>query len=205
MTGPAAHSRATQVKLKQFDNTWYQPERPRLVILSWFLVGAPLVQGRLLTSSRIRSTIMRMFGAKVGKGVVARHGIRVKYPWHLSIGDDCWIGEDCWFDSLAPISIGNDVCVSQGAYLCTGNHDWSDPAFGLIVKGITLRDGAWVGAKCLIGTGVELGEGAVAGAGSVVTRNIPSFEIHSGNPASFLRHRQVGSASYARVNGMDST
>jgi putative colanic acid biosynthesis acetyltransferase WcaF len=163
-------------------------------ILTWFVLGAPLVKSRLLTSSRIRSRIMGIFGAKIGKGVIARHGIKIKYPWHLSIGNDCWIGEDCWLDSLAPISIGNDVCISQGAYLCTGNHDWSDPAFGLIVKGITIRDGAWVGAKCLIGPGVEMGECAVAGAGSVVTKNIPPFEIHNGNPASFQRLRRVGPA-----------
>jgi putative colanic acid biosynthesis acetyltransferase WcaF len=150
------------------------------------------VRWRLLASSRIRSMIMKLFGAKIGSGVVARHGIKVKYPWHLSIGDDCWIGEDCWFDNLAPISIGSDVCISQGVYLCTGNHDWSDPAFGLIVKGITLRDGAWVGAKCVVGPGVEIGECAIAAAGSVVTKDIPAFEIHNGNPASFLRLRPLG-------------
>lgn len=137
---------------------------------------------------------MRLFGAKIGAGVVARHGIKVKYPWHLSIGNNCWIGEDCWFDNLAPISIGNDVCISQGVYFCTGNHDWSDPAFGLIVKEITLRDGTWVGAKCLIGPGVELGECAIAAAGSVVTKDIPPFEIHNGNPASFWRLRPLGRA-----------
>src|SRR5690606_2767007 len=81
-------------------------------------------------------------------------------------------------------------CVSQGAYLCTGNHDWSDPAFGLIVKPITLGDGSWVGARAVIAPGVELGECAVAAAGSVVARPIPPYEVHSGNPASFrcVRH-----------------
>ena len=135
--------------------------------------------------------IMRLFGANIGQGVVARHGIKVKYPWHLSIGNDCWIGEDCWFDNLAPIWVGNDVCLSQGVYLCTGNHDWSSSGFGLIVKGITLRDGSWLGAKCVIGPGVEIGECAIAGMGSVVTKNIPPFEIHSGNPAVFVRLRSL--------------
>jgi len=77
--------------------------------------------------------------------VVFKPSINVKYPWKLEIGDHSWIGEGAWLDSLAPIRIGSNCCISQGVYFCTGNHDWTDPAFGLIVKPIVIEDGAWVG------------------------------------------------------------
>ena len=161
----------------------------------WFFLGAPMVRSSLLPSSSLRVWLVRRFGGQIGPGAVLKPGVRIKYPWHLSMGDHSWLGEDCWLDNLEQISIGNNVCISQGAYLCTGNHDWSDGSFGLIVKPITLRDGSWVGAKCIIGPGVEFGECAIAAAGSVVTKSIPEYEIHAGNPARFVRRRLLGVAA----------
>ena len=124
-----------------------------------------------------------------------QHNFRVKYPWNLIAGRNCWFGEDCWLDNLVPIRLGNNVCISQGAYLCTGNHDWSDPAFGLIVKGIDVQDGAWIGARSSVSPGVYIGECAVVGFGAVITRNVPAFEIHAGNPAQLIRMRRFGTES----------
>jgi putative colanic acid biosynthesis acetyltransferase WcaF len=135
--------------------------------------------------------LLRFFGAAVGEGVVIKPGVRVKYPWKLKIGKHCWLGEDAWIDNIAPIVLGDNVCLSQGAYLCTGSHNWSDPSFGLIALPITIQDGAWVAARASVAPGVVMGRGAVAGFGSVVTRNIPASEIHSGNPAVFIRHREI--------------
>jgi putative colanic acid biosynthesis acetyltransferase WcaF len=116
----------------------------------------------------------------------------------LTVGNNVWLGEDCWIDNLAPVSIGNSACLSQGCYICTGNHDWSDPTFGLIVKPIEIGVSAWVGAHALIAPGVVLEAGAVAAAGSIVTRRIPAWEIHAGYPASFVRHRVIGDADKLR-------
>jgi putative colanic acid biosynthesis acetyltransferase WcaF len=157
----------------------------------WFFFGLPVLRCALLPSSAVRVTLLRLFGARVGTGVVIRPGVRVKFPWNLIVGDNCWIGEESWIDNLAAVSLGNDVCLSQGAYLCTGNHDWSDPSFGLIVKPIRIEDGGWVGARAVLAPGVSLGEEAIAGMGSVVTRNIPSQEIHAGNPARFISYRKL--------------
>ena len=183
------------VQLSKFNNDWYSPGRSIIVRALWFFLGEPFVRCRVMPWSAMRSWLLRLFGARIGHGAVFKPGVRVKYPWRLSLGENSWIGEDCWLDNLDQISIGSNVCISQGVYLCTGNHDWSDAAFGLVVKPITLRDGAWVGAKCIVGPGVELGECAVAAAGSVVTKSIPGYEIHAGNPARFVRHRlfRVGS------------
>ena len=175
--------------LSQFDNSWYSPGRGLFLQILWFFCGAPLLRCSILPFSSVRRVLLRLFGARVGAGVVIKPGVRVKYPWHLSIEHHSWIGEDCWIDNLTGVSIGPNACVSQDAYLCTGNHDWSDPAFGLIVKTISIGDGAWVGARALIAPGVSLGEGAVAAAGSVVTHDIPAYEIHVGNPARFTRKR----------------
>ena len=118
-------------------------------------------------------------------------GVRVKYPWHLEIGDHSWIGEECWIDNLTTVRIGKNACVSQGAYLCTGNHDWSDSRFGLRVEPIQLGEGAWAGAKCILAPGTVLGNYAVAAAGAVVRGCVPDFEIHSGNPAQRVRIREI--------------
>jgi putative colanic acid biosynthesis acetyltransferase WcaF len=181
----------SSVRLSTFDNSWYHPGRSLIIQVLWFLAGAPVLSSRLIPFSGCRQFILRLFGSRIGKGVVLKPGIRVKYPWRLSIGDESWIGEDCWLESLGEISIGKDVCISQGAYLCTGNHDWSDVSFGLIVKGIVVRDGSWVGARCFIGPGVQICEGAIAAAGSIVTKDIPEYQIHGGNPARFVRHRTL--------------
>jgi putative colanic acid biosynthesis acetyltransferase WcaF len=190
------------IDLSQFDNSWYSPGRSRALQILWFCCGAPFLRCSLLPSSSVRRVLLRLFGARVGAGVVVKPGVRVKYPWHLSIRDHSWLGEDCWIDNLAGVSIGANVCISQGAYLCTGNHDWSDPAFGLIVRPISIGNGAWVGAKVLIAPGVSLGEGAVAAAGSIVTRDIPAYEIHAGNPATFIRTRPLRHSSAPAAAGI---
>jgi putative colanic acid biosynthesis acetyltransferase WcaF len=176
--------------LSAFDNSWFSPGRSRLVRALWFFLGLPLVRCRVLPGSGPRRALLRLFGARVGEGVVIKPGVRVKYPWHFSSGAHCWIGEDVWIDNLAPVTLGDNACVSQGAYLGTGNHDWTDPAFGLIVRPVTLGDGAWVGARAVVCPGVSVGECGIAAAGSVVSRSIPPYEIHAGNPAGFVRVRK---------------
>jgi putative colanic acid biosynthesis acetyltransferase WcaF len=184
------------VRLHSFDNSWYTPGRSLPYQLAWFFLGLPLLRSALIPSSAFRVRLLRFFGASVGDGVVIKPGVRVKYPWRLTIGNDCWLGEDCWIDNLADVQIGSNVCISQGAYFCTGNHDWTDPAFGLIVKPITLHDGSWAGAKSVLAPGVTLGECSIASAGSVVTKDIPPFEIHGGNPAVFVKRRRIESQRF---------
>jgi putative colanic acid biosynthesis acetyltransferase WcaF len=175
--------------LSAFDNSWYHPGRRRLIVASWFFLGLPLLGSKINPLSSLRRGLLRMFGANIARNVVIKPGVQVKYPWHLSVGCNSWIGENVWIDNLGPVTIGSNVCLSQGAYLCTGNHNWSDAAFGLIVKPISVGDGAWVGAKSVIGPGVDIAECAIAAAGSVVTKSIPAYEIHAGNPATFARQR----------------
>jgi putative colanic acid biosynthesis acetyltransferase WcaF len=182
------------VKLSSFENNWYRPGRSRTVRALWFFLGLPLLRCSLIPFSCSRRSLLLMFGARIGKGAVIKPGVRVKYPWLFQAGDDCWIGEDCWIDNLASVTLGDDVCISQGVYFCTGNHDWSDPSFRLIVKPISVQDGAWIGAKAVVGPGTIIGEGAVVATGAVATKNVPAYEIHAGSPARFVRRRALNDA-----------
>jgi putative colanic acid biosynthesis acetyltransferase WcaF len=185
---------AVSVDLSSFDiarDSDYRVGRSFFVRTAWFLIGMPLLRCPILPSSSFRRHLLRWFGAEVGVGAVIKPGVRVKFPWKLKMGDHCWIGEDCWIDNLAPVTLGNHVCLSQAVYLCTGNHDWSDPAFRLVTQSIQVQDGAWVAARASIGPGAVVGEHAVVGFGAVVTGAVPAFEIHVGNPAAFLRRREI--------------
>ena len=185
----------SRIHLNTYNNSWYHPGRSFIWRAAWLFIGLPLFRTSLLPFSRLRVALLRCFGAQVGQGVVIHSEVIVKYPWHLHIGDHCWIGERAWIDNLTTVRLGVNVCISQGCYVCTGNHDWSDPAFGLIVSPVHLLDGSWAGAMSTLLPGVTLSEGAVAGAGSVVSRMIPPYEVHTGNPAVFVRVRTIREVS----------
>lgn len=179
------------VDLSKYQHT-YESGRSWIIRACWFFVGAPLVRWQLMPWSGLRCRILRLFGAEIGSGVVIKPGVRIKFPWLLKAGDNTWIGEDCWIDNLAAVVLGDNVCLSQGVYLCTGNHDWDDPQFALLVRPIRILDGAWIGAKALVGPGTVIGEGAVVAMGGVALHGIPPYEIHGGNPAKLLGYRSRG-------------
>ena len=183
------------VKLRTYDNSWYSPGRSAPWRFAWFFFAAPIVRSQVVPFSALRVVLLRLFGARIGRRVVIRPGVNVKYPWHLSVGDDTWIGERVWIDCLTSVCIGSDVCISQGAYFCTGNHNWSDPGFGLMIAPIQLNDASWVGAMSTMTPGAVLGTGAIAAAGSVISGTVPDFEIYAGNPARFLKKRVLQSLS----------
>ncbi|HEY0784697.1 MAG TPA: WcaF family extracellular polysaccharide biosynthesis acetyltransferase [Acidobacteriaceae bacterium] len=189
----------SDVRLRDYDNRWYHPGRSLAWQVAWFLLGLPVLRSGILPSSALRVAMLRLFGARIGTGVVIKQRVNIKYPWHLAVGDDTWIGEDCWIDNLTLVSIGSNACLSQGSYVCTGNHDWSDPHFGLKVAAVHLEEGAWLGAKAMLLPGVTMGRCSVATAGSVVTRSLPAYEIHSGNPARFVKKREIAEASPAAL------
>ena len=131
---------------------------------AWYLVNAWLFQSAVLAliPSRWKATILRAFGAKVGNGFVCKPRVTIKYPWFLEIGDHVWLGELVWIDNHTTVKIGNSVCISQGAYLFTGNHDWNDPAFRFFCAPIEIGDGCWVGAGVSIAPGTRIACGTVS-------------------------------------------
>ena len=130
----------------------------------------------------------------MGRGVVVRSRVNIWFPWRLELGDHIWLGEEVFILNLAPVTIASHVCVSQRAFLCTGNHDWSDPGMGLVIKPITIGRGAWVGAFAKIGPGVTVGAEAIVTLGSVLLKDAEPRGIYTGNPAVKVRERTIRDA-----------
>jgi putative colanic acid biosynthesis acetyltransferase WcaF len=141
--------------------------------------------------SGLKVFLLRLFGAKVGKGVVIKPNVNIKYPWLLEIGDYTWIGERAWIDNLAQVKIGKNCCISQGAMLLCGNHNYKKPTFDLIVKPITLEDGAWVGALSVVCPGVTIKSHAILTVQSVAAETLEPFALYKGNPAVRIRERVI--------------
>jgi len=182
----------SKTDLSSFNNDWYQPGRGMLVRVVWFVVNALVFQNPVLPFSSLKVRLLRLFGAKVGAGVVLKPAINIKYPWRLRIGNHTWVGENVWIDNLDTITIGNNCCLSQGAFLLCGSHDYTATTFDLMTKPIILEDGAWVGAKATVCPGVTMGSHSVLAAGSTATHNLDAYGIYQGNPAIKKRERKLG-------------
>jgi len=136
-----------------------------------------------------RRFLLRAFGAQIGKGVLIRPSVSVTYPWKLSIGDWCWIGDGATLYTLGEISIGDNSCISQHAYLCTGSHDYTRTSFDLYAVPIRVEPEAWVATHVFVGPGVTIGHGAIIGAASVVLKDVEAGMICAGNPLRRIRTR----------------
>ena len=177
--------------LSAYQNHNYQPGANWLKRILWFYISTLIFKTSLFPSSALKVFILKIFGAKIGKGNVLRHRLNIKYPWFLTVGDFSWIGEEVWIDNLVPIKIGSHVCLSQGAMLQTGNHDFSKSTFDLITGGIVLEDGVWIGAKALVCPNVIAAEHAVLTAGSIATKNMEAYFVYQGNPAVKVKQRTI--------------
>lgn len=157
----------------------------------WFLVNAFLVNTYLPLPVSLKVALLRLFGAKIGKGVMIKPAVNIKYPWLLTVGDYVWIGEKVWIDNLSQVIIGNNTCLSQGAMLLTGNHDYSRATFDLTTRPVTLADGVWIGAKAVVCAGVVCESHSVLAVNSVATKTMNAYGIYQGNPAVFVRQRSI--------------
>lgn len=176
-----------------YTNQWYKQQigAGRVKQLLWYFTNVIFFMNPLNPVSSLKKFLLKVFGASIGSGVVIKPGVNIKYPWKLTIGDHTWIGEGVWIDNLAHITIGKSVCLSQGAMLLTGNHDYTKTTFDLMVKPITLEDGVWIGAKALVCPGVICETHAVLAAMSVANRNLEPYSIYQGNPATLVKQRVV--------------
>lgn len=176
--------------LSSYRNTWYQPGS-FLRRGIWYLVSLLFFRPSFLPFYGWKRFLLRLFGAAIGKGLIVKPGVQVKYPWLLQTGDHCWIGEKVWIDNLAMVTLGNHVCISQEAYLFCGNHDYTKSTFDLMVKPIVLEDGAWIGARAVVCPGVVCGNHAVLAVGSVATHSMEAWGIYQGNPAVEIKKRNI--------------
>jgi putative colanic acid biosynthesis acetyltransferase WcaF len=164
-TRPTVHRR-----LREFTGSGYDKGRSVFWQVAWFAT-ANLIFTKWWLPPSFRPIILRVFGASVGERVLIRHGVKVQWPWKLAIGSDVWIGECAWLLNLEDITIADDVCISQDAFLCTGGHDPKDPTFSFDNARIVIGSGVWVGAKAVILRGTSIDPGTLVPAGAVVHRS----------------------------------
>ena len=138
-----------------------------------------------------RRMLLRIFGARIGRNVHIYPSARIYLPWNLSIGDESSIGEWALVYNLGPVTIGERATISHRAHLCAGTHDYNDPRLPLLRLPIRVNSQSWICADTFIGPGVTIGEGAIVGAGSVAMKDVPAWHIVSGNPAKFIKIRQL--------------
>lgn len=177
------------VELNKYNNNWYNPGKNKLILLLWYFVNVIFINSYFIPISSLKVFILKLFGAKIGKGVVIKPKVNIKYPWKLEIGDYTWIGEKVWIDNLDIIIIGNNCCISQGAFLLCGNHDYKKPTFDLIINPIILKDGVWIGAKSIVCPGVIANENVILTVGSIAAGKLEVNSIYKGNPAIKIKNR----------------
>lgn len=184
MTEPSPSQIAT------LRNTSPVPRNERVRRLLWSMVQATFYRGSFHTWSGWRATLLRAFGARVGRQCTIRRTSRVYYPWKLVLGDFSSLGDAAEVYNLGPVTIGQRVTVSQEAYLCAGTHDYTRITMPLVTMPITIGDDAWICARAFVGPGISIGEGAIVAACAVAVKDVPPWTIVGGNPAKAVKTRE---------------
>ena len=184
----AVHEDVRVIDLSLAGKGNYRARRSALIELIWFVLEACVINNKLLPLSFVRVSLLRLFGAKIGTGCRFVHPLRVKAPWNLEVGENCWFGVDVWIYNQALIRIGSNVCISQGTFLSAGSHDMST-TMDLRVAPIVIEDGVWITSKCVVQMGVTIGRSAVVTPLSVVHRSLEPEGVYGGNPCRFIRNR----------------
>lgn len=165
------------------------PLREHLLRLIWQVVWLVLFRPVPRHLSAWHRMLLRLFGARVGRGAVIHPSVRVHFPWTLDLGPHAIIGDRVRLYSLASIRIGAHTAVSQDSHLCAGTHDYTDPRMPLVRLPIVVGASCWICADVFVGPGVTIGDGSVVGARSVVVKDLPPATVCAGNPCRPIRPR----------------
>ena len=179
-----------EVDLSKYDNSWYQPGG-KLKRILWYVFNVMFLLNPMNPFNGLRKFILRLFGAKIAEGVVIKPRVNIKYPWNLEIGAHTWVGEKVWIDNLGTVTIGPNVCLSQGAMLLSGNHNYKKVGFDLMVEPITLEAGVWIGAWAIVCPGTVCKTHAVLTVKSVASGSLEAYGIYTGNPARLVKKREI--------------
>lgn len=149
------------IDLTKFNNEHFSRGVPKWKEALWWACRSLCFAPWFPIPSPIKVAVLRLFGAKVGSGVVIRSRVNITFPWKLEIGDHVWIGDEVLILSLDRVTIGSNVCISQRAFLCTGSHDFRKESFDLITEPIVIGDGCWIAACAFVGPGAEIPAGTM--------------------------------------------
>jgi putative colanic acid biosynthesis acetyltransferase WcaF len=176
------------------NNTYQGPSfsiQNRVGRVVWSIIYQLLFRFSPRPFHRWRSFLLKLFGAKVGKGVHVYPAVKIWAPWNLELGDECGVGNGAILYSQGKITLGYRSIISQGVHICTGTHDYTVSGHPLITAPIIIEDKAWVAAEAFIHPGITIGEGAVIGARSVVTKDMPAWMVCAGHPCKVIKERVI--------------
>ena len=162
--------------LASFNNDWYRPANKFKVAL-WYFFNFLFFNTQIPFPGTLKIFLLKAFGAKVGRKITIKPKVSIKFPWLMKIGSNVWIGENVWIDNLAKVTIESNVCISQGAMLLCGNHNYKKSTFDLILGGISLEEGVWIGAQAVVCPDVRCGNHSVLTVGSVATKDLEAYTI----------------------------
>lgn len=179
-----------KVNLNSFNNQWYIPGN-KIKILLWYITNCVFFNTSIPYPNFLKKKILKAFGAKIDENILIKPKVNIKYPWLLTVSNNVWIGENVWIDNLAQVTIGSNVCISQGAMLLCGNHNYKKTTFDLMIGEISLEEGVWIGAKAIVCPGVTCKSHSILTVGSVATKDIEEYSIYQGNPAIKVKKRDI--------------
>ena len=182
---------AKRVDLSSYNNSWSKKVASLFKRALCHLANSFILKSHIVPLSFIKVAILRLFGAKIGSNVNIKPGVNIKYPWKLKVGNNCWIGENVWIDNLDEVTLSDNVCISQGAFLLCGNHNFKSTSFDLMLGPITIESGAWIGAKSIVCPGVTVATHAILSVGSLANKDLESYAIYKGNPAVKCKERVI--------------
>lgn len=170
-----------------------------------------LPEGRLYVAnhvvSKLPSVAARMWfyrhvmGFDIASSATIFLGARFHCAGGLYLGDRSVVNENCRLDPRGQLTIENDSILAAEVTILTADHDPGDPSFQAArVRPVRIGHHVFVGTRAMILAGVSVGDGAVIGAGSVVTRSVPAYSIVAGSPARIIgkRPENVDYSTYYR-------
>ncbi len=178
------------VNLAAFNNSQYQIGASKFKTICWYICNVLFFKSAC-PHYGLKVFLLRLFGAKVGKNVLIKPHVNIKYPWKLILENNIWIGEQVWIDNLDMVTIGNNVCISQGALLLCGNHNYKLETFDLITQPIVLENGVWIGAKSIVCGGTICKTNSILMVQSVGIGVLEANGIYRGNPAVKVKERTL--------------
>lgn len=173
--------------------------RSAFVVQLWWIVQAVLFRPSPQFMYGWRASLLRLFGAKIGRGVKIRPGVKITYPWKLTVGDYVWVGDGTELYTLAEIRIGSHVALAQDIAVITGSHKFRELSFDIYAEPIVIEDECWLCAGAFIHQGVTLAQGSVVGARGVVQKDTAPFSINVGMPAKCVGFRREDAAASIRA------
>lgn len=179
-----------KTELVNYKNNNFSHGRGLVVRIFWVVISRIFFETVIPYPNYLKYCLLKFFGAKIGKGLILKPNVKIKQPWCLEVGGNCWIGEGVWIDNLVLVKLESNVCLSQGALLLTGNHNYKESSFDLITGVILLKEGVWIGARAIVGPGVTCYSHSVLSVGSTTFKDLEPYSIYQNNVAVVKRKRK---------------